>query len=904
MSVKKRNYFSSSQNEYTVCYKNMRGVDFTSESNSPLSNRFSYAENMYRDYEGDGGEILESVPGFRIVATTNNKAKVNSIFSYKDNLGEEYIVIHAGKSLFRLPISNTDNPNTILSPIGTLKGTKSRAFNFENSIYILDGETITVIDGEGKVSTLEDLSEEIYVPTTYVNGEEHEQRNLLSNYFYENYSVGNSDSIATASENIEYQIISEVAKTCAVKGGNFTENTSLHIPAYIKIGQENYKITEIADGAFSGNSYVRNLTIAKGLEKIGKNAFNGCINLGSAILPEGINFIGDYAFAACTSLFSINIGKSVKYIGKDIFINCTNLPDIEYAGTEEEFAQIDSHTDFSRFVINCETENNSITIRVPVFSPAKQIIWVKIDGQSRSFSTVMNGGLVSEITLYSENKNLLNGKEITIYGIMDDSKFTQSKYSKSYMSEHSVAGSEAIKKCTVCESFDGRIFLSGNPALPNTVFYSQRERSGRNNPLYFGVLNYFNDGLGTHPVSSLLAIGDSIAVFKEGDDTGGSIFYHTSQSTGIDCMPKIYPVSYIHNGISSIGETISFFDSPIFISQMGVSAIKESDYSQGKSIEVRSHNINPKLLGENLSEIRLAKWRGYLVLAVGGRIYLGDSRQIFKHKSGSYEYEWYFLNGIGTYTNDIPVYRYASSASDEYLKNPREDEIVYNTIYSITFSGHSIYFTNEFGKKYAVYKTEERMGGIFNEETAIYSHKDELLFFGTSGGQICLFNSDKRGVPPKRISENKDFDPEEYKKSFAMKIHSDFYDFALHAPTYVARTVMDDCQIPHLTKSTVKNSLNAKVRIYSRGDISFDVKTDKSDYSEKAKIPDTVPDFEDMDFTSFSFINSDYSTIAIKEKEKNWIEKQLQVSSQRFRSPFGICTQSYRFTVKGRIKNT
>lgn len=902
MSVK---YYSpKSSAEYTVSYKNMRGVDFTSESNSPTSKRFSYLENMYRDYEGDGGEIIESIPGFRRIAKTLGGKKVHSIFSQKSDTGADYIIVHAGDCLFRFKLDMRDKLTT-LEPIGTVNDTKSRAFNFGTSLYILDGLTITIIDGEGTVSKLEENSYLPYVPTTYVNGEEYEQRNLLSPYFYEKSVIGNSDGYASATDGIEYEIFSELEKTAVVKGGAFPPSTSLYIPSRIKIADSYYKIIGIAREAFYMNHNIVNVTVAEGVEKIGKLAFAACQNLNSVILPESISEIGDLAFANCGSLVSLNFGRGISQIGSDIFLGSENLASVKYSGSNEDFGKVDSKTSFETVSVICESENKSIRISIRIYSPAVSVSSVKIGGVAYPFTPTYSDGLVKEVTLFEENKNTLNGKEVIIEGVMDETRYTASKHASAYHAEFGIAGSDAIKKCTVCESFDGRIFVSGNPDLPNTVFFTQRARNGQNHPLYFGALNYFNDGIGTYKVTSLLSTSDSIAVFKEGDDTGGSIYYHKPKETGIDVLPKVYPVSYIHSGISSIGETISFFDEPIFLTHLGVCTVKPLDYSDSRSVRVTSHNVNPKLLCENISKISLARWRGYLVVSAGERIYLADSRQTFRHSSGNYEYEWYFLNGIGTYTDDKPVYRYASNKLSSCKIYHKPDEIAGGMVRSsIDNDGNLYYFTIVGTGLYGIYKTEERRGGVFHPLSAIYSHEDELLFFGTENGDICLFNSDMRGVPPERISSQEGFDIEEYKKSYGAKIHSDFYDFASHAPSYVVRSVMDDCAIPNLTKSTVKNSLTSKIRVYSHLDLSVEVKTDKSDYTEKMKIPDTLVDFDDLDFSSFSFVHTDYSNIAIREKEKGWIEKQLQVSTDKFRAPFGLCSQSYRFTVKGRIKNT
>ncbi len=905
MSVKQKNYLADSPTEYTVCYKNMGGVDFTSENNSPSSNRFSYLENMYRDYDGDGGELIESIPGFRKIAYAGIGRKVHSIFSHKTNDGTEYIVFHAGTSLYRFLIDDSMEYQGSVDPIGNLQNQKSHGFNFGNSLYILDGNTITVIDGNGKVSYIDSDSDLPYVPTTYVNGEEYEQRNLLSDYFYEITHIGNCDAYASASPEIEYDITSETDKTCRVKGGHFTEDVSLHIPSTVKLGESTYRVTEIAPKAFERNEHIRTLTIAEGIDKIGASAFKFCTNLTSAIIPEGLKEIEDRAFAGCTQLYLFNFGIGLKKIGDLVFSGCQNLASINYSGTATDFSKVENAGVLNPIVVIYEQENNSISIQIPIYSPACNILSVKVGGVSKNFNVIMGDSLIQGITIFEDNKFSLNGKEIKVYGKMEKSRFTASKFAQSYISEHSIPCDEAIKKCRVCESFDGRIFLSGNPDLPNTVFYSQRDRSGRNSALYFGILNYFNDGVGTYKVRSLLSIGDSIAVFKEGDDTGGSIYYHTPRETGIDIIPKVYPVSYIHSGVSALGDTISFFDSPLFVSHLGICAVKENEYGNGKSIEVRSHNINPKLLSEDFESLNLAQWRGYLVVAAKERMYLADSRKIFRHETGSYEYEWYFINGVATYKNERVVFRYSPEGTAGFRTHYNTDAITDKEVHISTDSyGNIHYYTYEYGDRYEVYQTEEKQGGIMQPQSAIFSYKDSLLFFGTENGDICLFNSDKRGQAPVRISEKEGFDADEYRKSNALKIHSDFYDFAGHSPNYVVRSVMDDCTIPHFTKNTVKNSFSAKLRVFAPANIKFEIKTDKSDYEEISKIPDSIINFEEIDFSSVSFINSDYSSVALKEKEKGWIEKQLQVSSNKFRAPFGISSMSYRFYVKGRIKNT
>ena len=137
MSVKK-NYISKST-QYTVSYSGMRGVDFSSDNGKAKRYRFSYLENMYKDYSSGGDGIIESVPGFRKIASLGKK--INAIHSHQDSNGTPYLVVHAGNSLFRFPLSEIDNMSSIVELAG-IEDTKSHGFTLGSDLYILDGRNI------------------------------------------------------------------------------------------------------------------------------------------------------------------------------------------------------------------------------------------------------------------------------------------------------------------------------------------------------------------------------------------------------------------------------------------------------------------------------------------------------------------------------------------------------------------------------------------------------------------------------------------------------------------------------------------------------------------------------------------------------------------------------------------
>ncbi len=904
MATTNKNKVSKSA-EYTVSYSGMRGVDFSTLDSMAKRYRFSHLENMYKDYAGDGDGIIESVPGYRKLLGFGEK--IHSIYTHKVANGNLYYVVHAGSHLYRFLDSNKESATT-LNPILTVKDTKSSGFTFNGSLYILDGRSIVKIDKNNTVSTISDGSYSApYIPTTFYNGVEYEQRNLLTEKFYEKYVVTSAGDLALGTEGLIYKILSEEDGTVGVSGIQSDVGGVIYVPAYTKINGTSYKVTEISSYAFYSNQRISAVTLPDTVKKIGRYAFGHCPLLTRIMCRSGIELIDSEAFFGCTSLTKVQLGASLKKIEKNVFQNCSSLTVLDYEGSESEFAKIETETDLSSYTVNCDVAFNTLVIEIPIFSPAKAIERVTLDGVTVSFNTKTVDSLYTAVTITSLDRSSLDGKEVEILGTSNSSKFTTNSVGTNFIAENggTISGRSAIVGCTVCECFDGRVFLSGNPELPNTVFYSSRDNTGRNNPTYFGILNYFNDGTGNYTVKSLLATGDSLAVFKSGDDGGGSIYYHTPKETGVNILPKIYPVSYIHSGISAVGESISFFDDPLFLSPLGVTALDKKIINLDRSIAVRSSNVNPRLLREDLENATMTKWCGYLVLQAGEHLYLADSRDIYTNAEGKSEYEWYYLSGIGTYREATKIFRYAEHAEDGYSVHPtKTNQEVATTVYlTMNQNNKAVYYTNENGTKYAAYTDGELRGGVFSPACCVFATESNLLFFGTESGDLCLFNNDKRGVAPDFLKGQSDFNEEEYKNFYGNEIHPYFYNFDGHAPRYALKTVSDNGGIPNFTKNTVKHSLVVKVRCIGGSEINCEVGTDKRGYTEVAKLPDSALNFAEFDFENLSFANLEYATLALKEREKGWLEKNVAFYSEKYSSPFGIYSIIYRFTVKGKIKN-
>ena len=119
-----------------------------------------------------------------------------------------------------------------------------------------------------------------------------------------------------------------------------------------------------------------------------------------------------------------------------------------------------------------------------------------------------------------------------------------------------------------------------------------------------------------------------------------------------------------------------------------------------------------------------------------------------------------------------------------------------------------------------------------------------------------------------------------------------------------ARTAPYDCDMPALTKNSVKHSLTLKCRINGSGKIKCEVKTNRSGYEECAIYPNAIPDFSNWCFNSLTLDSEENVSLPINEKEKNWVEKELAVYCDDFRSPIGIYSLTYRYKPKGRIRHS
>lgn len=193
---------------------------------------------------------------------------------------------------------------------------------------------------------------------------------------------------------------------------------------------------------------------------------------------------------------------------------------------------------------------------------------------------------------------------------------------------------DSILKCTLLQVFDNRVFFSGNSDHPNTVWHCSL-----NDPSYVSDLDYYREGMDTSAVRGLVAGNNALWVFREPSEANTNVFYHTP--TLDEEYGKIYPSTHSSVTTGCVGRAINFNDDIVFFSERGMEGIS-GDITTEQVVAHRSSLVDRKLIAEpNYKNMILEEWEGYLLVIIGDKVYLADSRTAFTNE-GHIEYDWFY----------------------------------------------------------------------------------------------------------------------------------------------------------------------------------------------------------------------------------------------------------------------
>ena len=134
-------------------------------------------------------------------------------------------------------------------------------------------------------------------------------------------------------------------------------------------------LREIEDHLFKDCTFLESVAIPDSVEKIGIGAFEGCISLSAITLPKSLRELGSWAtfkdckslceikicenvknirsssFENCTKLKSVSLPSTLKKIGEEAFKNCSLLSEILFAGTVEQWSNVEKDTNWNKRVV-------------------------------------------------------------------------------------------------------------------------------------------------------------------------------------------------------------------------------------------------------------------------------------------------------------------------------------------------------------------------------------------------------------------------------------------------------------------------------------------------------------------------------------------------------------------------
>ena len=270
----------------------------------------------------------------------------------------------------------------------------------------------------------------------------------------------------------------------------------------------------------------------------------------------------------------------------------------------------------------------------------------KVEYTTREDTTEVVGGKEVEVAYFKANNTIVykvfwaEGK-IVFTNEAPDNEFTDGRDNvfiqfKKTMPKYT----EAIEKCSLLQVFDNRVFFSGNPDYPNMVWHCSL-----NDPSYVSDLDYYKEGMDTAAVRGLVAGNNALWVFREPSDANTTVFYHTPASYMVglneDDVRKVYPSTHSSITTGCVGAAVNFNDDIVFFSERGMEGIS-GDVTTEQAVAHRSSLVDRKMITEKkYKDMVLAEWESYLLVFIGNKVYLADSRAMFQNET-HLEYEWFY----------------------------------------------------------------------------------------------------------------------------------------------------------------------------------------------------------------------------------------------------------------------
>lgn len=770
-----------------------------------VTDHLEYTENLWKDPVGGDGISFDVIPGFRRAISGRLDGKVYGIWQFSNGKsGKKDIAVHAGEKLYIYPQGDLGKAPFTVSGINAAR---SSGISLEGGFMLWDGvrplKVIPQANGSYSAVTVSDA----YIPTVFADGEKHEKINLLSEYAYETRRIPEPSPLRVT-RSLKY-VFDPVSRTASVTGIS-TNDALVCITGNVTEEGIGYTVTEISDGAFRGNPYIKAVFIDSGVS-VGESAFEDCGSLtfaaflpGTSALPFTVGarafynapleklFLSDSVTASDAHTLSVGtdaFGKGLGGGARDF--DCA----VYYELSRAQFEKVGGASNicsagYTDLHCGVTAMDRFLFYSVPVSGNYTGAESTEIDGVSYVpyplFRNTVSPQTVRYYMLFSESREPLGGLEAK-------TKFR-------------LGASEPLIdlcKCRAACLFDGRIFLGGCSDAAGTVFYSgERYGESRADPMYFPVGNRITLGQDTSMSMALLPTPSALIVIKEGRD-GAYYLRSKRQADGKVYYSDLEGAENV--GALGIGSALSVGRTVTAVSADGVFSI---DGTSGGNKKVNADSDGfADIIGDikrvlpDASRICLCSFLNYTVLTVDGNMYLKD-----RNLDGG----WAKLTGIGIYEGQGPEYvpvcrdmkipllngshiplepNYSKSydgGTGYFIKKGQEyfplfighDRLLdgYGAAYTATgtaFDADELYtyslsegvyrpsgmegvltvgyYPEIEGGRYYVSEPDGAMTGGSFDGSCFAREIDGKLYFGTGKGYLCVFNTDKRGKQVYRI---------------------------------------------------------------------------------------------------------------------------------------------------------
>ena len=157
------------------------------------------------------------------------------------------------------------------------------------------------------------------------------------------------------------------------------------------------------------------------------------------------------------------------------------------------------------------------------------------------------------------------------------------------------------------------------------------------------------------------------------------------------------------------------------------------------------------------------------------------------------------------------------------------------------------------------------------------STEDDILYFGTDDGKVCRFNNDMVNDTGERLMTAYNDDGQPIKWEW--------------------RSKLDSLGYPTRYKTLHKRGNGIQLKAFHRSSCEIWLRTEK-DYGVKIDTPTAdIFDFNDIDFSRFTFNCLDVQEIIFKKKIKKFLFIQIPLKGQDLNEGFGIYSAALHYTI-------